>query len=145
MHLKNMITEYVKDFKETGGYGIIEDYIGESGEVEDYITGEESYSVWDSILDAKPVIKDGEIIGAEILITFGGPNIWINTATEQIYGAWWLQWEVSNIDLFDDIPYYWQERAEASLDDYRLYADMDVSEAIEDGKAVKFERYETTV
>lgn len=30
-----------------------------------------------------------EYLGARILVAFGGPNIWINTRTEQVEGYWW--------------------------------------------------------
>ena len=33
--------------------------------------------------------RNGDYLGAKILMTFGGPNIYINTRYEQIEGYWW--------------------------------------------------------
>ena len=30
-----------------------------------------------------------ELLGARILVSFGGPNIWINTRTNEVEGYWW--------------------------------------------------------
>jgi len=30
-----------------------------------------------------------EYLGARVLVSFGGPNIWINTRTKQVEGYWW--------------------------------------------------------
>jgi len=30
-----------------------------------------------------------EYKGARVLVAFGGPNIWINTKTEEVEGYWW--------------------------------------------------------
>ncbi len=42
------------------------------------------------VLDIEYVVNgDGGYKGARVLVAFGGPNIWINTRTSQIEGAWW--------------------------------------------------------
>jgi len=30
-----------------------------------------------------------EVLGARILVAFGGPNIWINTRSQTVEGYWW--------------------------------------------------------
>lgn len=30
-----------------------------------------------------------EYLGARVLVAFGGPNIWVNTRTNQVEGYWW--------------------------------------------------------
>ena len=32
---------------------------------------------------------DGEYLGARVLVSFGGPNIWIDTRTNTVEGYWW--------------------------------------------------------
>jgi hypothetical protein len=42
-------------------------------------------------LDIEYIISSaGEYLGARVLVTFGGPNIWINTRTGTVEGAWWM-------------------------------------------------------
>lgn len=57
------------------------------------LDGRESASAWDyleDILDIEYIISSsGEYLGARVLVTFGGPNIWINTRTNTIEGYWW--------------------------------------------------------
>ena len=41
-------------------------------------------------LDIEYIISGrGEYLGARILVTFGGPNIWINTRSGVVEGYWW--------------------------------------------------------
>lgn len=41
-------------------------------------------------LDIEYIINsDRSFKGARILVCFGGPNIWINTATDTVEGYWW--------------------------------------------------------
>ena len=45
-----------------------------------------------------------EYKGARIMVTFGGPNIWINTRTRQVEGSWWgescvISYETDSFDL----------------------------------------------
>ena len=41
-------------------------------------------------LDIQYIVRaDGEYIGARILVSFGGPNIWIDTARQMVDGYWW--------------------------------------------------------
>ena len=35
------------------------------------------------------VSSNGDYIGAEVLVAFGGPNIWIHTRSNTIKGYWW--------------------------------------------------------
>jgi hypothetical protein len=41
-------------------------------------------------LDINYVVSaDAQYLGARILVAFGGPNIWIDTARSIVEGAWW--------------------------------------------------------
>ncbi len=42
-------------------------------------------------LDIEYIISSDRktVLGARILVAFGGPNIWINTRTRQVEGYWW--------------------------------------------------------
>lgn len=41
-------------------------------------------------LDIEYIVNGkGEYLGARVLVAFGGPNIWINTRTGTVEGAWW--------------------------------------------------------
>ena len=42
------------------------------------------------VLDIEYIVNSKkEYLGARVLVTFGGPNIWINTRTSQVEGFWW--------------------------------------------------------
>lgn len=53
----------------------------------------EEMSAFDYLQDALDieyiVNGKGEYLGARVLVAFGGPNIWINTRTGTVEGAWW--------------------------------------------------------
>lgn len=50
----------------------------------------DGYEYISDALDIEYIVnKDKEILGARILVAFGGPNIWINTRTKQVEGYWW--------------------------------------------------------
>ena len=43
-------------------------------------------------LDIQYIVdKDKKYLGSRILITFGGPNIWINTQKREVEGYWWSE------------------------------------------------------
>jgi hypothetical protein len=53
-----------------------------------------------------------EVLGARVLVAFGGPNIWINTRTKQVEGFWWsdkciMPYESDSIGLDDAIETLW--------------------------------------
>lgn len=68
----------------------------------------EPMSAFDYLQDALDIeyIVNGkrEVLGARILVAFGGPNIWINTRTKQVEGYWWgdtclMSYDHDNIGL----------------------------------------------
>ena len=75
----------------------------------------EPMSAFDYIADALDieyiVNSKGEYLGARVLVAFGGPNIWINTRTGIVEGAWWAdRAEASftdNIGLDDALAELW--------------------------------------
>ena len=65
--------------------------------------GEEpdAYDYLKDALDIEYIVNGkGEYIAARILVAFGGPNIWINTRTKQVEGAWWSTQATAN---------YWED------------------------------------
>ncbi len=57
------------------------------------IESEGEFSAFDYLQDALEieyiVSSKKEYLGARVLVTFGGPNIWINTRTKTVEGYWW--------------------------------------------------------
>ena len=57
------------------------------------IENEGEFSAFDYLQDALDieyiVNSKREFLGARVLVAFGGPNIWINTRTNRVEGAWW--------------------------------------------------------
>jgi hypothetical protein len=48
------------------------------------------YDYLSDVLDIEYIVNSKkEYLGARILVAFGGPNIWINTRTQQVEGYWW--------------------------------------------------------
>ena len=42
------------------------------------------------IMDIKYVLDDNlDYVGSQLLVAFGGPNIWIDTQHQQVKGYWW--------------------------------------------------------
>lgn len=72
-------------------------------EIANQLTNPETMDAYEYLNDALDIeyIVNGnkEYLGARVLVTSGGPNIWINTRTRMVEGTWW------------------GERAEASFDD----------------------------
>lgn len=54
---------------------------------------EGDFSAFDYLQDALDieyiVNSKGEYLGARVLVAYGGPNIWVNTRTGTVEGAWW--------------------------------------------------------
>ena len=76
----------------------------DEGEPEDFTPG--GYDYLDDVLDINYIVAaDGEYRGAEILVGFGGPNIYVNTKTLTVEGYWWgdrATWNyIDNIGLDD--------------------------------------------
>lgn len=57
------------------------------------IENEGEFSAFDYLQDALDieyiVNSKAEYLGARVLVAFGGPNIWVNTRTNTVEGAWW--------------------------------------------------------
>jgi hypothetical protein len=48
------------------------------------------FNYFEDALDFEYLIDShGQYRGARVLVAFGGPNIWINTRTNEVEGAWW--------------------------------------------------------
>jgi hypothetical protein len=66
--------------------------------------GEEpsAYDFLQDALDIEYVVNSkGEYLGARVLVAFGGPNIWINTRSGMVEGAWWSS--RANVPFYDGI------------------------------------------
>ena len=55
--------------------------------------------------------SDGSYRGARVLVTFGGPNIWVDTLHNRVEGHWWSESAsvgfVDNIGLDDALRELW--------------------------------------
>lgn len=66
------------------------------------ITG---YDYLQDVLDIEWILNNDKTLkGARLLVAFGGPNIWINTATQTIEACWWsdsceLSYKTDALDL----------------------------------------------
>lgn len=63
-------------------------------------------------LDIEYIVNGkGEYLGARVLVAFGGPNIWVNTRTGIVEGAWWSDRAdasfTDNIGLNDALSELW--------------------------------------
>jgi len=66
------------------------------GSPEDYITGMDYLQ---DCLDIQYIVTGAsEYLGARVLVSFGGPNIWINTQSELVEANWWGDYAVARID-----------------------------------------------
>ena len=78
----------------------------------------EPMSAFDYLQDALDieyiVNRGGEYLGARVLVTLGGPNIWINTRTKTVEGYWWSDRAESsfedNLGLDDALGELWNCR-----------------------------------
>jgi len=76
---QEMLDEHVQHIVEIVETGDYDDAIGECCGW-DYLS---------SALDYEWLLYDDKTLkGARILVSFGGPNIWINTVTAQVEGYW---------------------------------------------------------
>lgn len=74
----------VKSIAEKLTNGFTDEDINEDGE---QMT---AYDYLQDALDIEYVVNGkGEYLGARVLVSFGGPNIWINTHTKTVEGYWW--------------------------------------------------------
>ena len=71
--------QHIVETIETGEYEPVDEEMGCCGF--DYLSDALDFE-W--ILNSDRTLK-----GARILVAFGGPNIWINTVTEQVEGYWY--------------------------------------------------------
>ena len=84
--LKKHVLGIVRDIE--NGYKVDDpDYYDQDYQEGDILSG---YDYLADVLDIEYIVTSkGEYLGARILVTFGGPNIWINTRTETVEGYWW--------------------------------------------------------
>lgn len=86
----------------------------EDGEYRD----EDGYptSPWEYVIDALDVevtrSLNGDYRGARILLTFGGPNVWLDTADRELQGAWGGK----RVNMF--VPYDVCEEIDAAIEEY---------------------------
>jgi hypothetical protein len=67
------------------------------GEYDNEVGGECSAFDWMcDALDIRWVVSnDLEYIGAEVLVAFGGPNVWVKTIGRKVEGSWWGDYAVA--------------------------------------------------
>ena len=43
----------------------------------------------DSVLSVETIKSNDEVIGYEVLLTYGGPTIWYDSRKGRVFGSWW--------------------------------------------------------
>ena len=100
--IKNQV-QHIADKLTTGFTDDDLNYDGEAMSAFDYLQ---------DALDIEYIVNSkGEYLGARVLVAFGGPNIWVNTRTGVVEGAWWSDRAeasfVDNIGLDDALSELW--------------------------------------
>jgi len=86
-NLKEQVQHIVKTLENGITYADAGMEIDASYQPDDIISG---FDYLTDILDIEYILgSDKQYLGARILVAFGGPNIWINTRTQQVEGYWW--------------------------------------------------------
>ena len=88
--LQKHVESIVKDIE--NGLLIDKDDIEGGYYDQDYQEGDimSAYDYLNDVLDIEYTINsDRTYKGARVLVSFGGPNIWINTLADQVEGYWW--------------------------------------------------------
>lgn len=74
----------------------------------------DAYEYLSDVLDIEYIIASDKktVLGARILVAFGGPNIWINTRTKQVEGYWWndsciMSYENDEMDIESAVIELW--------------------------------------
>jgi len=89
---KQMLQDQVGHIAETLTKGITFEDAGidheeQGAEPTDLISG---FDWLEDVLDVEwTVSRDGNFLGARILVAFGGPNIWVDTRRQTVEGFWW--------------------------------------------------------
>lgn len=82
MELQNHVKSIADDLSDPA----LLDRLGQEYEQEEY--GIIDYL--EGVLDIEYIVgASGDYRGARVLVSFGGPNIWINTRTNTVEGRWW--------------------------------------------------------
>jgi hypothetical protein len=85
--LKSQVEHIISNLE--NGIEITEDdlHYDDNYEVGDMLSG---YDYLTDALDIEYITtSDKQYKGARVLVCFGGPNVWINTRTQQVEGYWW--------------------------------------------------------
>jgi hypothetical protein len=100
---KQMLTESVQHIRDQIQHGItLEEAIEDYG-FEPECDGHEPDAVWylsDALDIEYTVTSDKEYLGARVLVTFGGPNIYIDTRKKEVQGYWGMDKVI--MDYTDD-------------------------------------------
>jgi hypothetical protein len=100
------LKQHVQSIADTLSNGFADDELNYDGEPMN------AYDYLQDALDIEYIVNSkGEYLGARVLVAFGGPNIWVNTRTGTVEGAWWAdRAEASftdNIGLDDALSELW--------------------------------------
>jgi hypothetical protein len=74
------------------------EYEMEEHDIEEYGGPCASHYLMDALDIEYIVSSDKSYLGARVLVTFGGPNIWINTRTKTVEGYWWGDTHFASFD-----------------------------------------------
>jgi len=91
--LKDQVLSIINDIE--NGIPVTQQDIDDGYYDEGQYEAGDTLGAWDYIKDALDVeytvSGKKDYLGASILVAFGGPNITINTRTQQVAGHWWGQ------------------------------------------------------
>ena len=104
--MSNDLKNHVQSIADTLSNGFDLSSINDDGE---YTT---AFDYLQDALDIEYIVNGkGEYLGARVLVAFGGPNIWVNTRTGIVEGAWWSERAeasfTDNIGLDDALSELW--------------------------------------
>lgn len=102
--LLNMVESIAKRFESGNLYEPDEFDDGEEPSVFDWLS---------NALDIEYTVDNRkELLGARILVAWGGPNIWVDTRKNRVEGYWWNEHEyaefIDNVGLNDAVQELWE-------------------------------------
>ena len=107
--MSHNLQNHVESIAQTLSNGFTDDDLNHDGEPMN------AFDYLQDALDIEYIVNNkGEYLGARVLVAFGGPNIWVNTRTNTVEGAWWSERAeasfTDNIGLDDALSELWNCR-----------------------------------
>jgi hypothetical protein len=95
----NRLQSHVDSIAETLSNGF-DGYMQEN----EYDEVQTAYDYLNDVLDIQYIVNGkGEYLGARVLVSFGGPNIWVDTQRKIVEGYWWGDYAKASFNDYMDI------------------------------------------